>query len=80
MSRSAALALGMIARGLHDAGDSSFSDTAVELLLQIRPEARPNVLVLRLALESFLPEPQAEDAARGMVNHPRLLNNRFKRW
>jgi predicted protein tyrosine phosphatase len=79
LSRSAALALGMISRGLFLDGVEPFTGEAVDLLLQIRPEARPNVLVLKLALETFLPKEQAEAAAIEMVNHPELLANRFHR-
>jgi predicted protein tyrosine phosphatase len=79
LSRSAALALGMISRGMFMDGVESFAEEAVDLLLQIRPEARPNVLVLRLALETFLPAEQAETFACEMVNHPELLANRFHR-
>ena len=43
-------------------------------------EAKPNVLVLRLALETFLPSEEAKAATREMVNHPVLIDNRFKRW
>jgi predicted protein tyrosine phosphatase len=77
LSRSAALALGMISRGLFLDGHESFTEEAVATLLKIRPEARPNVLVLRLALETFLPTDQAGAAACEMVNHPTLLANRF---
>lgn len=79
LSRSAALALGMISRGLYQSGEDSFMEEAVDLLLQIRPQARPNVLVLKLALETFLPADQADAAACELVNHPRLLANRFIR-
>jgi len=76
-SRSAALALGMIARGLFVEGVEDFCDPAVEHLLEIRPQARPNVLVLRLSLQTFVPEDRAEEAMREMVNHPVLMRNRF---
>lgn len=79
LSRSAALALGMIARGLFLEGEESFAEPAVEQLLQIRPQAHPNVLVLKLALETFLSAEQAEAATLEMVNHPQLLANRFHR-
>jgi predicted protein tyrosine phosphatase len=79
LSHSAALALGMISRELFLEGEETFTESAVELLLRIRPQAHPNVLVLRLALESFLPNDMAEEAAREMVNHPELLANRFHR-
>lgn len=79
-SRSPALALGMISRGLFLDGEEEFEESAVDLLLQIRPEARPNVLVLKLALQTFIPDDRAEEAVRNMMNHPKLLNNRFRRW
>lgn len=79
LSRSVAVALGLIARGMFLKSEADFGQSAVETLLEIRPQARPNVLVLRLALESFLPADQAEATAREMVNHPVLLENRFVR-
>jgi hypothetical protein len=69
----------LITRGLFLEGEESFAESAVELLLQIRPQAHPNVLVLRLALEAFLPNDRAEEQAREMVNHLELLANRFHR-
>lgn len=79
LSRSAALALGIIARGLYLDGCDTFARDAVDHLIQIRPHARPNVLVLRLVLETFLPSEEAEEVTREMVNHPVLLANRFHR-
>ena len=76
-SRSTAMALSFLARGLYWDGVADFAEPAVELLLQIRPKARPNVLVLRLGLQTFLPEKEAMEATREMVNHPVLLENRF---
>jgi predicted protein tyrosine phosphatase len=79
LSRSAALALGIIARGLHHDGVEPFAGKAVKHLLQIRPQAHPNVLVLRLALETFLSGEHANAVTVEMVNHPALLANRFHR-
>jgi len=79
LSRSAALALGIITRGLHYDGYEPLAEEAVKHLLRIRPQARPNVLVLKLTLETFLPEDQADALTREMVNHPELLANRFHR-
>jgi predicted protein tyrosine phosphatase len=79
LSRSAAMALGLIARGLHKEGIEPFSEQAVQNLLLIRPQARPNVLVLRLVLETFLSAERAEAVTVEMVNHPTLLANRFHR-
>jgi predicted protein tyrosine phosphatase len=79
LSRSAAFALGLIARGLHYDGVEQFTEEAVENLLQIRPQAHPNVLVLKLVLETFLSAEETEEATLEMVNHPVLLANRFHR-
>lgn len=76
-SRSTAMALAFLARGLHWDGVEDFAETGVDLLLRIRPKARPNVLVLQLGLQTFLPEERAVATAREMVNHPVLLENRF---
>jgi len=80
LSRITALALGMLSRGLFLDGDECFTEQAVELILQIRPEANPNALVLMLALETFLPTDHADAKTREMVNHSMILNNGFKRW
>jgi predicted protein tyrosine phosphatase len=80
ISRSAAVALAMIVRSLrprHLYGDAALIDRAVELLLTIRPSARPNALVLRLGLEHFLSPPEATFLLQGLLNHPQLLFNRF---
>ena len=83
LSRSPAFALGMIVRGLVQSGWSSddamaLVDRAAELLITIRRRARPNVLLLQLCLEEFLPEDAARDLAVAFVNHPPLLDNRFQ--
>lgn len=79
LSRSAAMALGIIARGLYRDGCDTYAGDAIDYLLQIRPQARPNVLVLRLVLETFLADKEADEVTRRMVNHPTLLANRFHR-
>jgi predicted protein tyrosine phosphatase len=76
ISRSTAVALAALCRRL--AGRAGFADLAVDLLLKVRPIARPNVLVLRLGLEQFLPAPQAATLAVALVNHPRLRANRYQ--
>ena len=77
-SRSAALALGLICRGYHYARVPNLTAKAASTLLEITPQARPNVLVLRLVLEVFLPPEKAEDLTTELVNDERLLANRFK--
>ncbi len=72
LSRSPAVALGFIIRAMVERGwDATKTEPlvvhAVELLLEIRPKARPNVLFLRLCLERFLPPKQAHDLAVQLV-------------
>jgi hypothetical protein len=50
---------------------------AVDSLLKIRPECRPNELVLRVGLKQFLPPSTAHHLAVNLVNHPLLIENRF---
>jgi predicted protein tyrosine phosphatase len=76
-SRSAAVALALIYQALPD--DEDRCQMAVDILLTIRTQARPNFLVLKLGLEQFLPPDQAENEAKKMLNDPRLLSNRFIR-
>lgn len=52
-------------------------EQAVNLLLQIRPQSRPNALVLQVGLEQFLPANEAHQLMITLVNHPVLLENRF---
>lgn len=82
LSRSPAVALALIVRGMikgeWDARNPGpLVERAVDLLLQIRRKARPNVLLLRLCLEQFLPAKQANDLTVDLVNHQVLMENRF---
>jgi predicted protein tyrosine phosphatase len=82
LSRSPAVALTLIVRGLLAHGTDpakqlALVERAVNLLLQIRPQSRPNVLVLQVGLEQFLPPDAARQLAGNLVNHPVLLENRF---
>ena len=52
-------------------------EPAVDLLLRVRPQARPNSLVLCLALETFLSKDEAETLAHEFIGHPALMKNRF---
>lgn len=78
-SRSTAAALALIVRGLwkNDVHGPALITQAADALLAVRPVARPNVLVLRLGLELFLPAQLASTLAKALVNEPRLLHNRF---
>jgi predicted protein tyrosine phosphatase len=84
LSRSPAVALaiivqGMIERNSDSIGSKSLVHHSAALLLQIRPQARPNVLFLRLCLESFMAKSEAEALSAALANHPALLQNRSKR-
>ena len=82
LSRSTAVALSFIVRGMVEKGwkmekPEPLVERAVDLLLQIRPKARPNVLFLRLCLEQFLDVDQSQNLTIMLVNHPVLMENRF---
>jgi len=81
LSRSPAVALTLVVRGLLAQGadlgaQSALVHRAVNLLLQIRPQSRPNALVLQVGLEEFLPMEVARQLAIMLVNHPVLKENR----
>lgn len=50
---------------------------AIDLTLDLRPEAKPNRLVLALGLAHFMEVPMARQLAHWMVNEPRLKRNSF---
>lgn len=77
-SRSTAVALTLIVRGFVQAGIPVTVESAVSRLLDIRRQARPNALVLRLGLALFLPLEQVDPLVRELLNHPQLLENRFQ--
>jgi len=52
---------------------------AVDLILELRPEAKPNRLVLTLGLAQFMAAPEARDVTERMMSEPRLARNRFRR-
>lgn len=84
LSRSPAVALAIIVRGLlrqQQANEDRrlwLTESAVALLLQIRPRSRPNTLVLLAGLEQFLPANEARNLMTMLVNHPVLFENRLK--
>ena len=57
ISRAPAVALGIIARALHPR--AHLARDAAAILTRVRPGTMPNRLVLRIALEQFLPQPLA---------------------
>ncbi|MBE0541761.1 MAG: dual specificity protein phosphatase family protein [Verrucomicrobia bacterium] len=83
LSRSPAVALALIVRGLltHRSQldvQPALVEKAVTLLLKIRPKSRPNALVLLVGLEQFLTTVEAGSLVTKMLNHPVLFENRFK--
>lgn len=76
VSRSTAIALGLLIQGQIKAGNKNGVMAAVEQLLTLRPQAVPNSLVLLHALGLFV---SAEDAVTIMMqiyDHPQVLQNR----
>ena len=63
ISRSPAAVLVLLLRGLIAAGDAMPVQTSMETLLTIRPQARPNPLVLQTGLECFLSASEAKRLA-----------------
>lgn len=80
VSRSTAMALGLIVRGMHWDGyePEEIAEEAPALLLELRPRAAPNALILRLALEEiYRDEALAETLLRDLLNHPGFFGNFF---
>lgn len=78
-SRSTAVALVVIVKSLWDQGTdgASLVQTAISVLLQIRPVAIPNRLVLQLGLAEFLPPKLVPVLTRELMNEPRIQTNFF---
>lgn len=78
-SRSMAVALTILIRAMLLDGytHGEIIQEAPEMLLEIRPRAVPNHLMLTLAVQLFLPEEEAKAMVHGLVHHPRLYANRF---
>ena len=80
VSRSTAVALALIVRAMHFDGytEDEIVDEACATLLEIRPQAAPNPLVLETGLALFLDAPSARLLSVRLVNHPALFQNRHK--
>lgn len=78
-SRSTAVALVVIVKSLWDQGmdGAELVRTATDVLLTLRPVAIPNRLVLRLGLETFLPEPLGKTLSKALLEDPRIQRNFF---
>ncbi len=82
LSRSPAVALALIVRGFVQnasgwRADAGLVEPAVRHLVELRPWARPNTLVLRLGLEQFLTRRRASRLCEALLQHPLLIRNRF---
>lgn len=76
ISRSAAVALSWIYRCL-PSGERR-AEEAVDILLALRPQAKPNRVVLAFGLAECMDQDKASSLARRMLSDPRLLRNRFE--
>jgi predicted protein tyrosine phosphatase len=76
ISRSAAVALAWIYGHLAPSADRAAR--AVDLLLELRPQAKPNSLVLALGLAQFMPLCEARRLADWVSCEPRVARNRFQ--
>ncbi|HPA16171.1 MAG TPA: hypothetical protein PLU30_00390 [Verrucomicrobiae bacterium] len=76
ISRSPAAALVFILRGLVAAGAESPAEMGIDTLLQIRPQARPNPLVLRAGLLCFLPQTEADGLLSEVMADPRMTRDK----
>lgn len=76
-SRSTAAALLFIVRNLTNQGMAGpeLVQTAVDILLSLRPNAVPNTAVLRLGLEQFLPAALAQATSQSLMREPRIRKN-----
>ncbi|MCG3148939.1 MAG: hypothetical protein PCFJNLEI_02391 [Verrucomicrobiae bacterium] len=81
LSRSTAVTLAVIIRGLFREEQSATTIApvvarAVEILLRLRPQARPNALVLQFGLEQFLAADHIQLIVSEVSRHPILVENR----
>ena len=76
ISRSTAVTLSWLYGQLPPSGDRVLK--AIDLILELRPQAKPNRLVLALGLAHFMPIDEALHLADRVVSEPRLARNRFQ--
>lgn len=78
VSRSTGVALALMVRTMHLEGcsEEEIVDYACGTLLEIRPQAAPNPLILEIGLSRFLNATAANRLAVRLVNHPGLFQNR----
>lgn len=80
ISRSTAVALTLIVRAMHFVGysEDEIVSEACEILLEIRPQAAPNPMVLEIGLSRFMDPISANQLMARLVNQPQLFQNRHK--
>ena len=80
VSRSTAVALALIVRAMHADGTSvdEIVNEACKILLEIRPQAAPNPMVLEIGLSRFMNAESAKRLMVRLVNQPALFQNRHK--
>ena len=76
ISRSTAVALSWLYGHLPPSG-ARFAE-AIDLILELQPQAKPNRLVLALGLAQFMAVHEARRVADRIVSEPRLARNRFQ--
>ena len=80
LSRSTAVALGIIARALYLDGEDVPVPEALEIIFKLRPVAAPNPLVMKIAFEQFLPANEVEEAIALVRDDERVMGNQFSRF
>lgn len=80
VSRSTAVALALIVRAMHLDGysEDEIVKEACEVLLEIRPQAAPNPMVLEIGFCQFMDAASANRLMIRLVNDPALFGNRHK--
>jgi predicted protein tyrosine phosphatase len=73
ISRSTAVALSWVYGQLPSSKDRA--RRAIDVILELRPEAKPNRLVLFLGLSQYMPPPEARHLVSRIVSEPRLARN-----
>ncbi len=76
ISRSTAVGLSWLYGQLPASGNRVLK--AIDIILELRPQAKPNRLVLALGLAQFMPDEQARHLAGQIISEPRLARNRFQ--
>jgi len=78
ISRSTAVALALIVRGMHLDGHTApeIGEQAPQMLLAIRPQAAPNPLILELGLSEFMPPVESRRLTEVLLGNPALFANR----